>query len=789
MPNEGARYPALKKQILEQYFSRMNPRQREAVFTVSGPVLILAGAGSGKTTVLINRILNLVRFGDAYHSDYIPPLGEEDYAFLESWAAGAGGDEERLCSLIASRPVRPWNILAITFTNKAAGELRERLERTLGEAARDINAATFHSACVRILRRYIERLGYSPSFTIYDSDDSIRVIKRQMDLCGVSDKNLKPRTLLSVISRAKDAMLTPQELMKSSNDYLTQTAAKCYQGYQQELRHANAVDFDDIILLTVRLLQENPDVLEYYQNRFRYIMVDEYQDTNLLQYKLIALLAGGHHNLCVVGDDDQSIYKFRGATIENILQFEDQFPGAKVIRLEQNYRSTKTILAAANGVIQNNTERKGKNLWTENGEGAKVQVVRLSDEQGEAAYICDTIAKNVREGQHFSDHAVLYRMNAQSASIERELTRSAIPYKIIGGLRFYERKEIKDLISYLSIINNPSDNLRLTRIINEPKRGIGEATISAANELALSLGLPLFEVLRAADEYQPLSRKALSLIEFTRMIDSFIEEEAGGLPLDELFDLVLERSGYMAALKAQGTLEQTRIENLEELKTNIQHYMQENEEPTLSGFLEEIALYTDLDSYNDSDDRVILMTIHSAKGLEFPNVFVAGAEEGIFPGSQSIYDPQQIEEERRLAYVAYTRAKAALHITCCAQRMIFGSTTRNMMSRFIKELPKETYELDDKTVSRNLLEDVRPQRTQKSAASVSRRLGAGMPARKADSASYSEGERVEHPVYGAGTVLSVKPMGGDRLLEIAFDSVGTKKVMANYAKLKKPAEV
>lgn len=793
-------YAPLKKKILEEYFSRMNPMQKQAVFAVNGPVLILAGAGSGKTTVLINRILNLVRFGEAYsREDWPRALSEEDAAFLQQWADGKQENEERMVSLLRCRPVQPWNILAITFTNKAAGELRDRLAKSLGEAAQEINAATFHAACVRILRRNIDRLGYGSSFTIYDTDDSIRVIKKQMDLLRISDKNVKPRTLLGMISRAKDAMLSPAEMQRSAgNDFLGQTAAKVYAGYQQELKSANAVDFDDIILLCVRLLEEYPDVLEYYQNRYRYIMVDEYQDTNRLQYRLISLLAGAHKNLCVVGDDDQSIYKFRGATIENILSFEDQFPGAAVIRLEQNYRSTKNILDAANGVISHNLERKGKNLWTQNETGDKLHVYRGADEQGEARFICETIGKNIRAGGRFSEHAVLYRMNAQSNIIEREMTRSAIPYKIIGGLRFYERREIKDAIAYLSVINNPSDNLRLARILNEPKRGIGDTTIAAALQIAEGLSLSLFEVLRTADEYPALSRRALPILNFTRMIEGFMEDEAAEMPLDLLLETVLEKSGYLAALQAQGETEQTRLENLGELVSNIRHYMQEQENASLAGFLEEIALYTDLDSYNDSEDRVVLMTVHSAKGLEFDHVFLAGAEEGIFPGSQSAYEPAQLEEERRLAYVAFTRARRELYITCSAMRMLFGSTSRNPISRFVKEIPDSLYELDDVENRRHTLSSAARAHIGRSAPTAA--SGARLPAKgrtstapAARSSMQAAGaalplaarDRVEHAVYGPGTILSVKPMGGDRLIEIAFDSAGTKKVMANYARLKK----
>lgn len=801
MADYNEQFQALKRQCLENYFSRMNEMQRRAVFSVNGPLLILAGAGSGKTTVLINRILNLVRFGDTYHTNFTPDaLTQDDLSFLRESAAqlkaGLPIDEERLAQLIAWRPVRPWNILAITFTNKAAGELRERLAARLGESARDVAAATFHAACVRILRQSIDRLGqgYHSSFTIYDTDDSLRVIRRQMDLLRIPDRNIKPRTLLTAISRAKDRMLTPSELEKEAgDDFISQLAARVYAGYQQELRSANALDFDDIILLTVRLFEACPDVLDYYQRRYRYIMVDEYQDTNMLQYRLISLLSSANQNLCVVGDDDQSIYKFRGATIENILSFEDQFPGAAVIRLEQNYRSTKTILDAANEVIRNNTERKGKNLWTRNDGGSKISIYRARDEQAEAAYICETIGKNVRAGEKFASHAVLYRMNALSNSLEREFVRRTIPYRIIGGLRFYERKEIKDAVAYLSVINNTADNLRLMRILNEPKRGIGATTIDTAMQLAEQQGIPLFDVLREADRYPELHRRAGTLLEFASMIEKLREELSGGMPLDVFYDAMLQRTGYLPALVAQGEAELSRVETLQELRTNIRRYLDEQGEvASLSGFLEEIALYTDVDSYNESDDRVVLMTIHSAKGLEFDHVFLAGSEEGIFPGSQSLYNPAEVQEERRLAYVALTRARKTLCLTCCAQRMLFGQTQRFMISRFLREIPKELVEMTDATVQTHTLSPAAQRRVNSHAARAAQQATAKTSsgtaaARTASSASIAlrEGERVEHPVYGPGTILSVKPMASDRLLEIAFDSVGTKKVMANYARLKK----
>lgn len=794
-----SRYHEKKKAALSARFSRMNPMQQQAVFAVNGPVLILAGAGSGKTTVLINRIQNLVCYGDSYHGSFVPQgLSEEDIALLERGTEHPAFTSARLEELLAHNKVRPWNILAITFTNKAAGELRARLEKSLGAAAKDVNAATFHSACVRILRRDIQRLGYDHSFTIYDSDDSIRVIKKQLDILGQGNKTIKPRTVLSMISKAKDRMLSPGEMLLEAKDFLWEISAKVYAGYQQELRRANAVDFDDIILLTVQLLEQCPEVLEYYQNRFRYIMVDEYQDTNMLQYRLISLLAGGQNNLCVVGDDDQSIYKFRGATIENILSFEIQFPGAMVIRLEQNYRSTGNILEAANSVIKNNATRKGKKLWTDQEAGPKIQAVRHPDEQSEARWIVEQIAETIQKGGRFSEHAVLYRMNAQSNAMERELGRNAVPYRIIGGLRFYERKEIKDAVSYLSVLHNPADNLRLTRILNEPKRGIGEATIAAATQLASENDISLYTLFSQADEYAALSRKQQALRDFAALLDSLRAMLEDGTPLDVLFDEVLERTGYLPALKAQGEVELTRIENLMELKTNIQHYMAASETPTLGGFLEEIALYTDLDTYNDSDDYVVMMTIHSAKGLEFNHVFVIGLEEGIFPGNQSIYNPEEVEEERRLAYVAYTRARVRLALTCAATRMLFGSTMRNPISRFIREIEPAFLEFEDRMLTSftpyqrqsGTGESAQPRGGAVPAASAARTVPAGgvaasvakKPAPNAGT-PISPGDRVRHAVYGEGRVVSVKPMGGDRLVEIHFQKAGSKKVMANYAKL------
>ena len=742
-------YLQLRRAVLEKRFSRMNDKQREAVFQTEGPVLILAGAGSGKTTVVVNRIANMVQFGNAYHSDYVPAwVGEEDLAFLQDWLDDKLDDgditRERLTRIVADRPVRPWNILAITFTNKAAGELKERLEAMLGEQALDIQASTFHSACMRILRREITALGYERSFTVYDTDDSVRIIKEALKELAIQEKVMAPKGILASISAAKDQLLSPEDVLREANgDYRQEVVGKVYSYYQKRLKAANALDFDDIIIFTVKIFQQYPDVLEKYRNRFRYIMVDEYQDTNNSQFLLVSLLAGGHQNICVVGDDDQSIYKFRGATIENILNFENQYRDTKVIRLEQNYRCTQTILDAANAVIENNTQRKGKTLWTQNPKGTQVKVYRALNEQDEARFIADTILDNVAKGQKFADHAILYRMNAQSNTIENALIRSGIAYRIIGGQRFYDRKEIKDIIAYMSVIDNHSDSVRLRRIINEPKRGIGDATVDKAQEIADMLGLPLFEVLAHADEYQPLAKRSHQLMEFAQMIERLGELADGG-NLEELFDELLEETGYMIYLQSLGEEGVTRIENVGELKTNILKYIEETEKipqpsidpdnpdeqpeivlPTLSGFLEEVTLYTDLDNYDENADRVIMMTMHSAKGLEFNNVFFCGAEEGIFPGVQAIYNPDQIEEERRLAYVCITRAKKQLYITNAAQRFIDRVllkmddmqqeflTLRSRMDESINQLNNRFAQLDEDIVhARELVTTIRERLTQ-----------------------------------------------------------------------------
>ena len=646
----------LRKEVIKKYFTHMNDMQFEAVTTVNGPLLILAGAGSGKTTVLVNRIANLVKFGDGYRSTYCPTVTEDDIKAGDDYLNGVTDFVPN--GVFSVHPVRPWQILAITFTNKAAGELKERIAARLGEDASDIWAGTFHSVCGRILRRYAESIGYTSHFTIYDTDDQRRLMKQIMKAHEIDEKFLPPKRVLSAISDAKEKLISPVEFKEQAgNDLRLKTVAELYRIYQKRLMEADAMDFDDMIFNTVRLLQNYDDILQYWANKFRYVMVDEYQDTNHAQYELVRLLSSGENNICVVGDDDQSIYRFRGATIENILNFEDEYGNARVIRLEQNYRSTSNILDAANAVIKNNRGRKGKTLWTDNGTGEKISVFTADDERGEARYIADRILENVKNGAKFSDHAVLYRMNAQSGSIESVFARSGIAYRVIGGLRFFDRKEIKDVIAYLQLINNNNDDLRLRRIINEPKRGIGETTMANAAQIAAELGISLFEVIKRADEFAALSRAAVRLRGFCDIIEELTEMSAD-ISISDLLAEILEKTGYRLSLTEsdeEPEKQEERLQNVAEFASTIAQYEQDTEEPSLSDFLEQTALVSDIDSLDTTEDRVVLMTIHSAKGLEFNNVFLIGMEEGIFPGNQSIYaGPEEMEEERRLAYVAIT---------------------------------------------------------------------------------------------------------------------------------------
>lgn len=792
----------LRQKIIEKDFQHMNDRQKQAIFQVKGPVLILAGAGSGKTTVIVNRIANIVKYGDAYNSKEC--AFEPSNADLRSMRAYLDGDESVLFDiedLLSVEPARPWQILAITFTNKAANELKERLEKMLGEEAKDIWASTFHSSCVRILRRDGEVLGYTKHFTIYDTDDTKRLIKECQRQLNISDSTISYKAIIGEISRAKDNLISPAEYEKKAadeKDSRMMKIASCYKMYQSELKKADAMDFDDIIVNTVNLLEKHADVREYYQRKFKYIMVDEYQDTNHAQYKLTELLASEHRNICVVGDDDQSIYRFRGATIENILSFEHRYAESQIIRLEQNYRSTQTILDVANEVISNNHKRKGKSLWTSNPGGDKVVVNTAYDESDEAKFIAETIEENVASGKfNFSDHAVLYRMNAQSNFIERVLVRAGIPYRIIGGHRFYERQEIRDAIAYLTIVNNPSDNIRLRRIVNVPKRGIGEATLNKAAEISTGLGISMFEVFRQSEEFDALKRSSKKLISFCNMIDE-LREDLDKIPIDELFTKIIQKTQYLGHLRLDKEKGEEREENIYELISNLKTYEQENEEATLSGFLEEVALMSDIDNYNDQNDAVVLMTIHSAKGLEFPVVFLPGMEEGIFPGIQSMYSPDDIEEERRLAYVGITRAKRNLYISHANLRMLFGTTSRNLPSRFLVEIPESLIERTgrrDTSQMNNYAQQTAADADFERSNGYSRYMGTGYLSKIKQQAqpkqpevakvSYSVGDTVVHKVFGQGVILSSKPMGNDSMLEIAFEKSGTKKLMANYAKLEK----
>ena len=742
----------------------LNEMQQLAVDTTEGPLLILAGAGSGKTTVLVNRVEHI----------------------------------------ISSRLATPWQVLAITFTNKAAGELRERLVSAIGDEANDIWAYTFHSCCSRILRRFGERIGYTNHFTIYDTDDSRRVMKQCQKQLGIEDKLINHKSILAEISRAKDSLISPDEYKQTSqNDFRKSKIAECYEMYQKELKKSDAMDFDDIIFNTVKLLEENEDVRDLYQTQFKYVMVDEYQDTNHAQYVLTSLLADKYKNICVVGDDDQSIYRFRGATIENILSFENHYKGAKVIRLEENYRSTQNILDGANAVISHNKNRKGKTLFTRSGSGDKIVYKTVMSESEESQYIIDEIIKNVDNGMKYSDHAILYRMNAQSRNLEVMLTKSGISHRIIGGHRFFDRKEIKDIVSYLAVINNPSDNVRLQRIINVPKRAIGDTMFANVLEIAAGLGMSAFEVCERADEFQKTSRSASKLMGFTKMIRDFQECIEDGMGLNDLLQEVLEKTKYLDFLHEDIETYDDRVNNIKELSSMFIKYEEESKDANLSEFLEDVALISDIDSYNEDEDAVVLMTLHSAKGLEFPVVFIPGMEEGIFPGNQSMFSEEDLEEERRLAYVGITRAKKKLYLISSQQRMLYGQTSRNMPSRFLREIPSSV--IDDQSVvarrstgftsahsgfssgargGSSYTSSSKIGSARQSSNSAHKFGQAGNAAQKSN-VDYNVGDTVSHKSFGTGTILTITPMGGDMLLEVAFDKVGTKKMMANYARLEK----
>ena len=786
-----ARFLAARQKYIASQFQQLNEMQRSAVLTTEGPLLLLAGAGSGKTTVLINRIANLMRYGRGSNCSEIPvDLTEENVAFLEG--VDEKSPEEDCCladRLCAVDPAVPWSIIAITFTNKAANEIKDRLSALLGPSAQDIWAMTFHSACCRILRRDIEAMGYTRSFTIYDAADSERVMKGILKDLDMDEKTFPPKYVLGAISRQKDRMISAGEMLQSaenSGDIRAKYIARAYEKYQTQLKENNALDFDDIIYVTVQLLQQNEEIRRYYQKKFRYVLVDEYQDTNHMQYLLTSLLAGGYENICVVGDDDQSIYRFRGASIENILSFEKQYRGCRTIRLEQNYRSTQSILNAANAVISHNIGRKGKKLWTANGSGDPITVYEASDEGTEANYVAGQILAATR-GSGMKDFAILYRTNAQSNALEYAMKRNGIPYRVIGGTRFFDRAEIKDMLSYLCVINNRADSLRLRRIINNPPRGLGAKAMEMAERLAEAENKPLYAVISDPYSYAPLEKTAMKFLQFSAMIEELAKLLEDGMSLPEFYDEVVSRTGYADMLTSKDTEEnKTRLENVHELKSSIHSYMENTEQPTLAGFLEEIALYTDIEQYNESDDAVVMMTMHSAKGLEFPNVFLVGFEDGLFPGQRSIGDKDEMEEERRLCYVAITRAKKSLTISYARQRMIYGRTSSSMPSRFLKEIPEACivkkggfrpyqaaastgYDRPYSTYSS------RPKpRYHSESSMVSSKSAAPM-------LELQQGDMVSHAAFGRGMVLTVTKMGGDALLEIAFDDIGTKKLMAKTA--------
>ena len=788
---------ALRRAVLEKDFARMNDRQKQAVFTVNGPLLILAGAGSGKTTVLINRIANILRYGDAYNSTYLrDDLDENDIAACKAYIENSTPLTTETQEHLSVSACAPWRIMAITFTNKAAGELKDRLCAMLGETANDIWASTFHSTCARILRRDGERIGYSSHFTVYDTDDQRRLMKSILKELDISEKNITPKSILNEISRAKDSLIPPAEYaLTVGDDFRLKIISRAYTTYQKRLEDADAMDFDDLINKVVELFKKCPDVLEYYQNRFRYLMVDEYQDTNHAQYTFVRMLAEKSGNLCVVGDDDQSIYKFRGATIENILSFENTFQNATVIRLEQNYRSTQNILDAANAVIEHNTERKGKTLWTQNGTGAMIHLHTAENETDEAERITKIILDGVAAGRKFSDYAVLYRMNSQSLTFERNFAKSGVPHRIIGGTRFYERREIREMIAYLSVINNPSDEMRLRRIINTPKRSIGDRSVEVAAQIGQQTGETLFEVVSHAKDYPALSRAANKMTLFAAQMQGLIElNNDEKVTLGELYDELVERIDYLNFLKTDDPESaEDRAANVQELASNLRRFEEENPEGTLSDFLEEVSLITDIDNYDNNADSVVLMTVHSAKGLEFPVVFLPGMEENIFPGMASVYVPSEVEEERRLAYVAITRAKEELYIFHAESRMIFGMTNRNRVSRFVEEIPETLVEhtrsrdYSARPVSMPSFGGAKPFGEAPKTKSVAE-AGGFMPkprVKPAPAGTYRVGDTVLHKAFGTGLIVSATPMANDTLLEVAFDKVGTKKLFANFARLTK----
>ena len=776
---EKERYQGAKRSLFDKYYSFLNEPQREAVYTVNGPVLILAGAGSGKTTVLVNRISHIIKYGDAYYTEELPEFITPD-AIEDLEKASKSEDKELIenyLRVLSCNPCKAYNILAITFTNKAANEIKARLESILNESAADIWAGTFHSVCMRILRSHGEKVGYRPNFSVCDTDDAKKVISKCMKDLNIDEKYLAIKTVMNEIGRAKDKLMTPEDYaFEVGNDAKYKEIARVYELYQKRLMDSNLLDFDDIIMKTVQLFEKDENVLAHYQNKFKYICVDEYQDTNKAQFVLVSLLGDFYRNVMVVGDDDQSIYKFRGATIENILNFDKKYYDAKVIKLEQNYRSTSNILNAANSVIKNNEHKHIKTLWCDNEPGDKIIVKETPTQNEESRYIIDKIIELKKEkGFEYRDFAILYRMNAQSMNLETMFAKSGIPYRMLGALRFYDRKEVKDIIAYLSVINNPSDSVRLRRIVNEPKRKIGDASFDAASFIAEELGVPTIQVLKNATEYNAIPKIAAnSMVSFAKTMENLMDDMET-MTLSAFVKEVIKRTGYEAALVALGQSEAERLENLDSLCEAVREYENAAEEPSLSGFLEEVALVSDMDRYDESADAVTLMTMHSSKGLEFPVVFLPGMEENVFPGSQSLAMPSEIEEERRLAYVAITRAKKKLIITHARERMLYGMTQRNMLSRFVREIDPEYLDIQkDKSFA-----NTRSSFAQSSAPKYNFNNYAKSE-KKTPLVAFATGDRIKHLTFGEGTVLNVIPMSTDYMYEIAFDNVGTKKLMASY---------
>ena len=777
----------LRQEILTTEFSNMNESQREAIFAEDGPLLILAGAGTGKTTVVINKIAYLMKYGNVYHHDkfHSQPTDEEiDFLNkIKNDKSEIEKNSELLKRVLSYNPIAPYRILAITFTNKAAGELKDRLADKLGEEiASQIWAGTFHGICGRILRRCADRIGYNSNFDIYDTNDQKKIIKdclKAKHLDGV----LKPFEVLNVISKAKDNLVLPndfeEKFVDENSDYqntMITYVAPIYKMYQDKLQKSNAMDFDDMIMLTVKLLKENKDVLDYYSSKFLHLFVDEYQDTNHSQYALAFLLSSQYHNICVVGDDDQSIYKFRGAVIENILNFESHFEKAKKIKLERNYRSVKNILEAANSLISKNEKRHDKKLWTSFDEGDLITYKTLYDEDDEASYICDTVEDLMNSGKSANDIAIFYRINAQSRAIEQEFIRRGIPYKIVGGHKFYDRKEVKDITSYLSVITNIDDDTRLERIVNLPKRGIGQTTVKKIQSAAVLGETSMFRVMEKLD--------SPNIKQFVSLIHS-LQKDYENLGLNEFYESFLEKTGYLKMLKEKEENFEERFENIQELKSSIVRYFEDNdEEPDLSSFLREVALLSDIDSFNETEDAVVLMTFHASKGLEFDTVFMTGMENNLFPGEKNMYTPEGREEERRLAYVGITRAKKNLYMTNAKTRMTYGKTVSTTPSIFISEInpklildvSKDTSDFTNYNKSENISSMFEVPKFKKSY-NVKNKSDKNL--------KYSVGETVRHSTFGEGVILSVIDMGNDSLLEIAFEKVGTKKIMANYARLEK----